>query len=209
MMSNEVPVTKAPVERATMDVLEAIRSRRSIGRVKSDPVDRAILEELLEAASWAPNHFNTQPWRFIVMTGDGRKALGEGYANIAQANWPADLSAEEVAEKREKEVAKAYRSPVVIAAVCSQAEDPRSVRAEELAASQAAVQNLLLAAQAHGLGAIWRSGEPMFNPLMRSALGLTEGKEEIVALIFLGYPDMAAPMQKRAPISEKTTWLEG
>lgn len=208
-MSNEVPVSNTPVERATMDVLEAIRSRRSIGRVKSDPVDREIIEELLEAASWAPNHFNTQPWKFIVMTGEGRAALGEGYVNIAKAGWAADISAEELAEKRQKEIAKAYRSPVVIAVACSQAEDPRSVRAEELAAAQAAVQNLLLAAHAHGLGAIWRSGEPMFNPLMRNALGLTEGKEELVALVFLGYPDMAPPAQKRAPVADKTVWLEG
>lgn len=208
-MNNEAPVSKMPVERATMDVLEAIRSRRSIGRVKSDPVDRAVIEELLEAASWAPNHFNTQPWKFIVMTGEGRSALGEGYVEIARAGWAADLSDEELAEKRQKEIAKAYRSPVVIAVACSQAEDPRSVRAEELAAAQAAVQNLLLAAHAHGLGAIWRSGEPMFNPLMRKALGLTEGKEELVALVFLGYPDMAPPAQKRAPIEEKTVWLEG
>ncbi|WP_261800178.1 nitroreductase [Paenibacillus sp. PAMC21692] len=207
-MSMETPATNAHVERKSMDVLEAIRTRRSIGRVKSDPVDRAVIEELLEAASWAPSHFNTQPWRFIVMTGDGRAALGEGYANVAKAGWP-EMSAEELEAKLQKERAKAYRSPVVIAAVYSKSDDARAVYSEELAAAQAAVQNLLLSAHAHGLGAIWRSGEPMYNPLMRSALGLTEGKEEITGLIYLGYPDMAPPAQKRAPIAEKTVWLEG
>ncbi|MDQ6422552.1 nitroreductase [Paenibacillus sp. LHD-117] len=207
-MSMESQVTNNPGQRATMDVLDAIRTRRSIGRVKSDPVDRAIIEELLEAASWAPNHFNSQPWRFIVMTGEGRSVLGEGYANVAKAGWP-EMGSEELEEKLQKERAKAYRSPVVIAAIYSKSDDARAVYAEELAASQAAVQNLLLAAHAHGLGAIWRSGELMFNPLMRSALGLTEGQEEIVALIYLGYPDMAPPTQKRASIEEKSVWLEG
>lgn len=207
-MSQETQATNASAGGAAMDVLEAIRTRRSIGRVTGDPVDRAVIEELLEAATWAPSHFNTQPWRFIVMTGEGRAALGEGYANIARAGLP-EMSPEELEEKLQKERAKAYRAPVVIATVCSLSDEPRAVYAEELAAAHAAVQNLLLAAHAHGLGAIWRSGDPIYNPLMRSALGLTEGKEELTGLIYLGYPDMAPPVQKRKPIAEKTVWLEG
>lgn len=187
-------------------VLEAIASRRSIGRLKDEPVGRETILGLLEAASWAPSHHNTQPWRFIVMTGEGRGKLGEGYANVTAAESPGQ-EAGALEEKLRKERSKAYRAPVVIAAICSPSDDPRAVYAEELAAAQAAVQNLLLAAHAHGLGAIWRSGAPMYHPRMKETFEL-RADEEIVAFIYLGYPDMKPLEPKRVPIGEKTTWLE-
>ncbi|MFD0960203.1 nitroreductase family protein [Paenibacillus chungangensis] len=189
-----------------MGVLEAIRTRRTIGRVKQDPVDRGVIESLLEAANWAPSHFNTQPWRFIVMTGKGREQLGEGYAQVAAADREG-ISETDMQEVREKEMVKAMRAPVVIAAICSPSDDPRALMAEELAAAQAAVQNMLLAAHAHGLGAIWRSGAPMYHPRMHETLALRE-REELVGLVYIGYPDMTPPEPKRGSVASKTVWVE-
>jgi nitroreductase len=188
-----------------MNIEEAIQTRRTIGRVKQDPVDRALIERLIDAAAWAPSHFNTQPWSFIVMSGEGRARLGEGYARVTVAQLP-DLSGQELEERLEKERKKAYRSPVVIAAVCSPSDDPRAILAEELAAAHAAVQNLLLAAHANGLGAIWRSGDQMYHPAMKETFGLAP-QDQIVGLIYLGYPDMTPPEPKRIPATAKTVWL--
>ncbi|QAY67053.1 nitroreductase family protein [Paenibacillus protaetiae] len=189
-----------------MELYEAIRTRRSLGRVKKDEVPRELIERALEAASWAPSHHNTQPWKFIVMTGEGRSKLGEGYALTAAPGFEG-LSSEEREEKLAKERAKAFRSPVVIAAVCSPSGDKRALLVEEVAASHAAVQNLLLALHAEGLAAIWRSGEPMYNPLMKQPFGLDE-QEQLVGLIYAGYPDITPPSIPRTPISEKTVWIE-
>jgi nitroreductase len=189
-----------------MNIEEAIRTRRTIGRVKKDPVDRAVIEKLLEAAAWAPNHYNTQPWSFIVMTGEGRAKLAEGYARVSAAAVPG-LTGQPLEDRLAKERVKAYRAPVVIAAVCSPPGDPRAVPAEELAAAHAAVQNLLLAAHANGLGAIWRSGDPMYHPLMKETFGLA-AEEQFVGFIYIGYPDMKAPEPRRTPASAKTVWLE-
>ena len=60
-----------------MELKEAIRNRRSIGKVKQDSVDKALIEEILEAGTWAPNHCHTEPWRFWVMTGEGRGLRSE------------------------------------------------------------------------------------------------------------------------------------
>lgn len=188
-----------------MNIEEAIRTRRTIGRVKKDPVDRALIERLLDAAVWAPSHHNTQPWSFIVMTGEGRGRLAEGYARVSAAAVP-ELSGQPLEDRLAKERTKAFRAPVVIAAVCSPSDDPRAVLAEELAAAQAAVQNLLLSAHANGLGAIWRSGDPMYNPIMRETFGLRE-QDQIVGFIYLGYPDMTAPEPQRVPATAKTVWL--
>ncbi|CAM3167085.1 nitroreductase [Paenibacillus lupini] len=189
-----------------MHIEEAIRTRRSIGRVKKDPVDRNLIEKVLEAATWAPSHHNTQPWKFIVMTGEGRAKLGEGYARVALASLEAGESPD-LEERLRKERVKAYRSPVVITVVCSPSDDPRATLVEEIAASHTAVQNLLLAAHANGLGAIWRSGGPMYHPLMKDTFGLAEN-EQIVAMVYMGYPDMTPPDVKRTPATEKTIWLE-
>ncbi|PZD95598.1 nitroreductase [Paenibacillus sambharensis] len=190
-----------------MNVYEAIRGRRTVGRVKQDPVPREKVERLLEAANWAPSHHATEPWRFFVMTGEGRDVLAQAYADIA-AEQAQTADAEALAELRAKHAAKAYRAPVIIAAAVSPSNAPKVDRREELAAAHAAVQNLLLAAHAEGLGAIWRSGEPMYDPIMNSAFGLKEG-DVLVGLIYLGYPDIELPEGRRRPVQEKTVWLTG
>jgi nitroreductase len=188
------------------DIGEVIRGRRSIGKVKDQPVPKELVKKLIEAAIWAPNHHHTEPWKFIVMTGEGRRTLGQVYIDCA-AEAIEGLPVEEQEERRQKEMAKAFRSPVVIAAVCAPSNSPRVVLAEELAAVHAAVQNLLLTAHAEGLGAVWRTGVPAYHPAMKTALQLEE-HEQVVGLIFIGYPDMQAPTAKRTPASEKTVWIE-
>lgn len=185
---------------------EVIRGRRSIGKVKDQPVPKEMVEKLIDAAVWAPNHFHTEPWKFIVMTGEGRKTLGQAYVDAA-APAMHDLTDEAREERRQKEMAKAFRAPVVIAAVCVPSDAPRVVLAEELAAVHAAVQNLLLTAHAEGLGAVWRTGDPAYHPAMKKALNLDD-HEQVVGLIYIGYPDMQASMGKRTPGSAKTIWIE-
>jgi len=191
-----------------MDVWDALRGRRSIGRVSAEPVAREQIERILEAANWAPSHHATEPWRFYVMTGKGRDVLARAYGDVAvvQAGGALDAAAE--AELREKQGAKAYRAPLVIAVAVSPSKDPRVIVAEEYAAAHAAVQNMLLAIHASGLAAIWRSGEPMYHPAMGQAFGLAEG-EAMVGLIYAGHPEVPQPEGKRRPAAEKTVWLTG
>lgn len=189
-----------------MHVEEAIRTRRSIGKVKPDPVPKELVERLIDAAVWAPNHYLTEPWKFVVLTGEGRRRLGKAYAEIA-AETLGDLAAEEKQERLQKEEAKAFRAPVVIAVACTPSDAPKVIRAEELAAVHAATQNLLLAAHASGLGAIWRSGEPAYHPAVKRWLGLDEN-DEVTGLVYLGYPDMPPSKGRRTPGAEKTVWLE-
>jgi nitroreductase len=189
-----------------VNVEEAIRTRRSIGKVQETQVPRELVERIIDAAVWAPNHFHTEPWKFVVMTGEGRQKLAKVYQEMA-APALAELSGEEREQRLRKEEEKALRSPVVIAAVCSPSDSPRVVRAEELAAVHAAVQNLLLSAHANGLGAIWRTGDAAYHPALKRELDLEPG-DEAVGLIFLGYPDMAPPAGRRSPGTAKTVWLE-
>lgn len=191
-----------------MELFEAIKGRRSIGKVKDEPVARELIEQVIEAATWAPSHHKTEPWRFVVLSGEGRRVLGRAYAAMAESAV-AGMSEQDRADRLSREEAKAMRSPVVIVAVSSPATDhPRAVLWEERAAAHAAVQNLLLAAHGAGLGAVWRTGDGLGHPEMVKAFELT-GSEEIVGFVYVGYPDMTAPAASRIPVSDKTRWIEG
>ena len=189
-----------------MDVWQAIRTRRSIGKVKPVPVERGLIEKLLEAANWAPDHYRNEPWRFFVMTENGRKVLANAYADIALED-AGHLTEEEKERIRKQQEAKAFRAPVVIAVAAALSEGAEIRRKEELAATHAAVQNLMLAAHASGLGAIWRTGEPLYHPKMLEAFGLRP-PAEMVALVYIGYPDLSPPPYARTPFAEKTVWLD-
>lgn len=177
-----------------------IRDRRSVGSVSREPVARQLIEELIEAAVWAPNHHLTSPWRFIVLAGDARAEVGAAHARaVARQRPEADAGA------LAKEAAKMERAPVVIACVVVASDDPVQAR-EDRDAVAAAVQNLLLLAHARGLGAIWRTGAFVDEAEVREALGLAAG-DEVVAFVYLGHPAGPAPLvQERPGAGDVTTW---
>jgi nitroreductase len=185
-------------------VLEAIRTRRSIGKVQAERPPRELVERILEAATYAPNHHLTEPWRFVVIAGDARAQLGEAMARTKSVGL--DLNDPTVAADFEKTKQRAFRSPVVIAVVAHIAEHMKGGEVEEISAVSAAVQNLLLAAHALGLGAMWRTGDFAFETSVKEFLGFT-GDDHIVGFVYLGYPAMEREPAKRKPISELTTWL--
>ncbi|MBM7585912.1 nitroreductase [Bacillus pakistanensis] len=189
-----------------MDVFEAIRNRRSIGRVKPDPIEKETITKLLEAATWAPNHYNTEPWKFFVLTEEGRRPLGRTLAEIAKETME-DPTCEENEKKLKKVEEKAFRAPVIITVAATPSDNPKALPIEEIGAVNAAIQNLLLAAHALGLGAIWRTGKPCYHSKMKELFGLTD-KQEVLGFIYLGYPDIPQRQSKRIPFKEKTVWVQ-
>lgn len=188
-----------------MDILEAIESRKSIGKVKQDPVDKVLIEQILECGTRAPNHHTTEPWRFFVMTGEGRRVLGDAYTDIALQKLEAPSEDERLLIKQAQQ-AKAHRAPVVIAIVASFSGDDEVQKSEDRAATHAAIENMLLAAHGLGLGAIWRTGAPAYHPRIKQAFNLGEN-EELVGLVYVGYTDLEPLKKPRKSVDELTTWL--
>lgn len=188
-----------------MNVSEAIRTRRSIGKVKPDAVPQEWIEQILEAGTWAPNHKHTEPWKFFVMQGEGRDILGHALGDI-QAAGKDDNSEEAVHAARETGRIKAYRAPLVIGVAVEPSTDPNVVELEEYGAVFAAIQNMLLQIHELGLAAIWRTGKPCFHPLMNEAFGL-KPQDKMLGFLYVGYPDMEPKQGKREPAANKTVWL--
>jgi nitroreductase len=190
-----------------MDVIQAIETRQSMGRVKPDPVPKELVERVLESAVHAPNHKITEPWRFHVFAGKGRGELARARAEMARLQSEAEGESEEMAAGRiSRERKKAFRAPVVIA-VISEAGRDEVETLENYAACAAAVQNMQLTAHSLGLGAMWRTGPVAYHDHMRGFFGLEDG-DGIVGYLYIGYPDMGERPRRRQPAREKTVWHE-
>jgi nitroreductase len=191
-----------------LDVIRAIQTRRSVGRVRQDPVSDDLIRRILESAVHAPNHKITEPWRFHVFTGKGRGELARARAELARLQAEAEGEGEEMAAGRiSRERKKAFRAPVIIAVISASGRDEVETL-ENYAACAAAVQNMQLTAHALGLASMWRTGPVAYHEHMRDFFGLDEG-DRIVAYLYVGYPDMGERPRRRSPADERTVWHGG
>jgi len=192
---------------------ELAAGRRSIRRYGTAPVPAQTLRRILSAACWAPSAHNRQPWRFAVLDEAAAKdrlarAMGERLRVDRLADGDAaDLVAADAARSH----ARITQAPVVVVVALDMADMDRypdkRQRAEYLMAVQStamAVQNLLLAAHAEGLGACWMCA-PLFCPeVVSAALELPKGWEP-QALVTMGGPANAGKPPMRHPV-ETVLW---
>ena len=193
-----------------MNVSDAIRTRRSVKIFKDTaPLDRETVESLIEAATWAPNHYFTEPWKFFVVEGEGRKQLSDVMRKWAVAK--ADDTDSQDAEKRIMKVAaKPLLAPTIIMVVLSRdLDNKKAIYTEDVCAVAAATQNMLLEAHSKGIGAIWKSGPAYQAEPVKDFFNLRQD-EEILGAVFLGESDMRKDVKvNRIPIQEKTEWITG
>lgn len=183
-----------------METYDALMTRRSVPKTTDQVPDRATIQKLLDVAVRAPNHHLTQPWRFIVLTGEALGELGDAWAKGDEREGKRDPS---------KSRDKALRAPVIIAVIEKPHTHNRKViEREEHYATGAAIQNMLLAAHDMGLGAMIRTGPAAEMPEVREYLEVRED-EHIAGLIYLGYApegDDERPMSRRTPAEDLTLW---
>ena len=185
-----------------MDVFEVIYARHSQGKVRPDPLPRELIEKLLDAAVQAPNHYKVRPWRFVVLTGEGRNRLGGVMAASQQEHHP-----EFPQEAFDKSRALPLRAPVVIAVGVDKPSEAKVLEIENVCAAAAAIENLLLAAQAMGLGAKWRTGEWARDTKVKEFLGF-ESDQHVIGFIYIGYPEFVPGPAPRPSFEDRTVWME-
>lgn len=193
-------------------VMRAIRERRSMGvaRLRPDPVPPALIRTALEAADWAPSHGETEPWRFTVYTGEGRRALGEAFAEAYRraATETGDFREATFAAQRER----VWASPVWISLGLEPAlrpdGSPKMGLEEEALALSGAVLNLHLVANAQGLAGMWLSQGVMVDPHVAAFVGLDAPYARLMGFFVLGWPNIPWPSGERRPLDEKVRWVE-
>jgi nitroreductase len=185
-----------------MEVLEALRTRRSIGKLDGEVTD-GELRQLVEAGLWAPNHKLTDRLHFVAIRGDARERLGRVWAEAAGAHEsPPGVTREKFLEK---EARKPLRAPLLLA-VGVRTDASAEVAEEDFATAAAAVQNVLLAAHALGLGAIWRTGGMVGSAAVRDHLGFAP-TDRIVGIVYVGRPAMDPPAPQPRDVDGHLTIL--
>ncbi|MEM3591653.1 MAG: nitroreductase family protein [Candidatus Bathyarchaeia archaeon] len=188
-----------------------IVGRRSIRIYSPETIPEETILKVIEAVRWAPSAHNAQPWRFIIVTApDVKKRLAEAMAS----DWMRDLegngvSKEEVERLTSESIKRFSEAPVLVVAALTMRDmhkypDRRRQRLEHLMAAQslaAAIQNILLAAHAEGLGACWFCAPLFCQETVRRVLGMPR-EVEPQALITIGYPAESPEPPPRKPLKE-------
>lgn len=184
-----------------MDAIEAIETRRSIGRLVDPAPDDAALGRAFRAAVTAPDHKRLRPWRFLVIAGDARNALGALMAASLKRRKP-----ETVDDDLARESSKALRAPMIIASIARIRTDTGIPEVEQLLAVGAATQNLILALHAQGYGTAWKTGAGAYDTIVTQGLGLAPD-ERIIGFVYAG--SISAPPPPATPPDYRdyvTTW---
>jgi len=184
-------------EQLTSVVYDLIHTRRSIRRFEPRSVPQDVLLRLLEAAIWAPSAHNRQPWRFVVLPGDAAKRR---LADAMAARLEADLRADGVPEDaiaadtgRSRRRLTGAGALILVCLSMVDMDDYPDARRQSFERTMAvqgvamAAQNLLLAAHAEGLGAVWMCAPLFCQDTVRAALDLPPDFEP-QGVIALGYP---------------------
>lgn len=181
-----------------LDILQALQQRNSAGKLTEPAPNAEQLEEIFQAALRVPDHAALRPWRFLTIVGEGRHALGEllrDHALMSDANM--------TAEKQQLMVEKALRAPLIIAPIVKLNEHPKVPEIEQWLSAACAVQNILLAVEALGFGAIWRTGSVAFSSLAEQRLQLASN-EKLLGFVYIGTKALA---DKRLPIHKTSDYV--
>ena len=198
------------------DLHTFLHSRRSIRRLRPDPVPVAVIRRILETATYAPSAHNDQPWRFAVLTtAETKNHLSETMAADFRRDLEKDgLLEADIAARLERSRRRTHEAPVVVI-LCMDATgmnsypDPKRQPAEMTMSVQStalAGLQLLLAAHAEGLGGVWTCG-PLFTPgTVRAALDLPATWQP-QAMLFIGYPAESPSIPEHKPLEQVALFM--
>jgi len=172
-----------------MELEEAIYSRRTVRNFLPDPVPKEVLEKVINAGVASPSPLNSQPWNFIVITGQARDELVKiirkfpDYLADILALYP--KQAQYVSEERIKEFTKNLGGAPVVILVTIPKRASRLACKNDVIAAASAIQNMQLTAWSLGLGAVCMTSALWIESEILAYLDLKD--EELVTVLPIGY----------------------
>ena len=185
---------------------EVIEGRRSVFQQQytGEQVSDAIVHQMLNNANWAPTHKLTEPWRFVVFTGEGLKKLANFQAELYKKVTSVDNTFRE--ERYQNLLTKPMLSSHIIA-IGMKRDPKKSVpEVEEVGAVFCAIQNMYLTAAAYGAGGYLSTGGITYFEEAKEFFGL-EMDDKLLGFFHLGVPNREVPKSKRSPVDSKVKWV--
>ncbi|GGV90718.1 nitroreductase family protein [Streptomyces massasporeus] len=176
-----------------MDVITAMLTRRSEHHLVDPAPSDEEFAYLLKVAATAPDHGLLRPWRWVLIRGDDRSELGACFAEEAPA------------ERRSQAAAKVQRAPLLASLVFTPAQGHKVPEWEQLAATSAMTNSLMLLLHTRGFGSIWRTGAAVRSAHVRQLLGL-KGEENLLGWLYIGTP-RANPARRRRSLCDVSSRL--
>lgn len=185
---------------------EVIEGRRSVfqQQYSGEQVNDAIVHQMLNNANWAPTHKLTEPWRFVVFTGEGLRNLANFQAELYKKVTSGDNTFRE--ERYQNLLTKPMLSSHIIA-VGMKRDPKKSVpEVEEIGAVFCAIQNMYLTAAAYGVGGYLSTGGITYFEEAKEFFGLGSD-DKLLGFFHLGIPKSELPKSKRNPVDTKVRWI--
>lgn len=184
---------------------ELIKKRRSVFPDQFEAgkkIDDAIIQQILENATWAPNHGLGEPWHFTVFTGEGLQSL---------ANFQSNLYKQEAGESfNEGKYIKLQQQPLKASHIISigmKRSAKKSIpEIEDIEAVSCAVQNIYLSVTAYGLGGYWTTGGITYMDKAKPFFDLGE-EDKLLGFFYIGHIAVPSTSAKRQPLHEKIKWV--
>lgn len=185
---------------------ELIRNRRSVFPKQFEagkPVDKAIIEQILENATWAPNHGQTEPWQFTVFSGEGLKKFASFQSELYQKTSGEHFLKSQFEKLQNTPLLASH----IIALGMKRTTTKRIPEIEDVEAVACAVQNIYLSVSAYGLGGYWTTGGITYLEEAKAFFGL-EAQDKLLGFFYIGHVAIPSAGAKRIPLSEKVNWVE-
>jgi nitroreductase len=195
-----------------MELFEAIHARRAVRKYRPDPVPETEIKKILDAANQAPSAMNRQQWEFIVVTKkETIRELGVSFGAVIEEltrNLPASSGHGSLSREEFIRFAETYGGAPVAIVVLTDRADTEDFHRANLESASAAMENILLAATALGLGTCWMTGPLRDEKALRRILSIPDTKEP-VAVTPLGYPEEMPPAPARIDpdLNKKVRWV--
>lgn len=162
------------------ETLHFLQQRNSAPKLTEPGPGEAELQEIFAAALRAPDHAWLRPWRFLVVSGDRRTALGQVLSRALRERNP---QADEAALAKASNAP--LRAPTLVVVVTRLSQHPKVPHVEQRQSAACAAHAILLATEACGYAGIWRTGDAAFDRNVMDDLGLAP-EEEITGFLYLG-----------------------
>jgi nitroreductase len=185
---------------------ELVKNRRSVkpAVMNGEKIADNVIHELLELADWAPTHARTEPWRFVVYSGEAVARFCADHANLYKENTPAERFAQGTFDNLTN---MGNNLSHIIAVYMKRGSNPNIPVLEEIAATSCAVQNVLLGAEAKGISVLWSTGGMTLKPAMKQYFELGE-EDAVLGLLYMGYSSEGSkPGQRNTPLEQKVQWF--
>jgi nitroreductase len=185
-----------------MTPIHFLSSRMSVSKLMAPAPNDAVLERVINAALRAPDHGALRPWRILLVRGDARAAFGDLMVKVERERDPS-MDNERAASTKQK----AMRAPMIMVVVSTTKALGKIPAIEQVLSAGCVAHGLLLALQAEGFGAVWKTGAPTYATSMKEGLGL-QPSDDIVGFLYVGTPSapqLDSPRPKMADVTTEWT----